>query len=93
VAWFGGAAHAAAVQLARRLREAGCSVELPATEMKFGKSLSLADRLKARHAVILGEDEIAAGVFTVKRLADGTQQKFTEGELFSYLRAAISEKV
>jgi histidyl-tRNA synthetase len=93
VAWFGGAAHAAAVQLARRLREAGCSVELPATEMKFGKSLSLADRLKARHAVILGEDEIAAGVFIVKRLADGTQQKFTEGELFSYLRAAISEKV
>jgi histidyl-tRNA synthetase len=93
VAWFGGAAHAAAVQLARRLREAGCSVELPATEMKFGKSLSLADRLKARHAVILGEDEIAAGVFTVKRLADGRQQKFTEGELFSYLRAEISEKV
>jgi histidyl-tRNA synthetase len=93
VAWFGGAAHAAAVQLARRLREAGCSVELPATEMKFGKSLSLADRLKARHAVILGEDEIAAGMFTVKRLADGRQQKFTEGELFSYLRAAISEKV
>jgi histidyl-tRNA synthetase len=93
VAWFGGVAHAAAVQLARRLREAGCSVELPATEMKFGKSLSLADRLKARHAVILGEDEIAAGMFTVKRLADGRQQKFTEGELFSYLRAAISEKV
>ena len=57
-------------------------------ELKFGKSLNLADRLKARHAVILGEDEVAAGVVTVKRLADGTQQKSSEPELFSYLRAA-----
>ena len=59
--------------------------------MKFGKSLGLADRLKARHAVILGEDELAAGVVTVKRLADGTQQKLAEPELFSYLRAASAE--
>ena len=86
--WFGAAAQPAAVGLARRLRDAGFVVELPAVEMKFGKSLGLADRLKARHAVILGEDELAAGVVTVKRLADGVQQKLAEPELFSYLRAA-----
>ena len=86
--WFGAAAQAAAIGLARRLRDAGFVVELPAVEMKFGKSLGLADRLKARHAVILGEDELAAGVVAVKRLADGTQQKLAEPELFSYLRAA-----
>ncbi len=56
-------------------------MELPAQEMKFGKSLSLADRLGARFAVILGEDEMAAGQFTVKRLADGDQKKLTEAEL------------
>ena len=88
LAWFGAAAQTAAVGLARRLRDAGFVVELPAVEMKFGKSLGLADRLKARHAVILGEDELAAGVVAVKRLADGTQQKLAEQELFSYLRAA-----
>ena len=88
LAWFGAAAQAAAVGLARRLRDAGFVVELPAVEMKFGKSLGLADRLKARHAVILGEDELAAGVVTVKRLSDGTQQKLAEQELFSYLRAS-----
>ena len=86
--WFGAAAQTAAIGLARRLRDAGFVVELPAVEMKFGKSLGLADRLKARHAVILGEDELAAGVVAVKRLADGTQQKLAEPELFSYLRAA-----
>jgi histidyl-tRNA synthetase len=86
LAWFGASAQTAAVKLARRLRDAGFVVELPAVEMKFGKSLNLADRLKARHALILGEDEVAAGVVTVKRLADGTQQKLAEPELFSYLR-------
>jgi histidyl-tRNA synthetase len=86
VAWFGAAAQPAAVKLARRLRDEGLVVELPAVEMKFGKALGLADRLKARHAVILGEDEVAAGVVTVKRLADGTQQKLAEPELLSYLR-------
>jgi len=88
LAWFGAKAQPAAVKLARTLRDAGFVVELPAVEMKFGKSLGLADRLKARHAVILGEDELAAGVVAVKRLADGTQQKLSEPDLFSYLRAS-----
>ena len=35
-------------------------MELPAVEMKFGKSLNLADRLGAKYAVILGDDELAA---------------------------------
>jgi histidyl-tRNA synthetase len=87
LAWFGAAAQSSAIGLARRLRDAGFVVELPAVEMKFGKSLGLADRLKARHAVIVGDDELAAGVVTVKRLSDGTQQKLGEQELFSYLRA------
>ncbi len=86
LAWFGAATQPAAISLAKRLRDAGFAVELPAVELRFGKSLGLADRLKARHAVILGENELAEGVVAVKRLADGTQQKFTEPELFSYLR-------
>jgi histidyl-tRNA synthetase len=88
LAWFGAPAQAAAIGLARRLRDAGFVVELPAVEMKFGKSLGLADRLKARHAVIVGEDELAAGVVTVKRLSDGTQQKLAENELVAYLHSA-----
>ena len=66
------------------------SVELPAQEMKFGKSLSLADRLGARYAVILGEDEMAAGQFTVKRLADGEQKKLAEADLLAYLTNSSS---
>jgi histidyl-tRNA synthetase len=84
-AWIGAAVYPAAAKLARRLRSEGLRVELPAEEMKFKKSLNLADRLGARHAIILGEDELAAGVFTVKRLADSMQQKLGESELLTYL--------
>jgi histidyl-tRNA synthetase len=85
IAWMGVQAYPAAVALARKLREHNLSVELPAQEMKFGKSLNLADRLGARFAVILGDDELAAGQFTVKRLADGDQRKLPEAELLEYL--------
>jgi histidyl-tRNA synthetase len=90
--WFGAAAQAKAIRLARRLREAGFVVEIPAVEMKFGKALNLADRLKARHAVIIGDDEIAAGTVTVKSLVDGTQQKLADPELISYLSVPRGEQ-
>ena len=85
LAWFGAATYPAAVALARKLRERGLSVELPAQDMKFGKSLSLADRLGARFAVIVGEDELTAEQFTVKRLADGEQKKLAEADLLEYM--------
>ncbi len=56
--------------------------------MKFGKALNLASRLGARHAVILGEDELTSGQFTVKRLADGEQQKLSGSDLLEYLISA-----
>ena len=33
----------------------------------------------------MGEDELAAGQFTVKRLADGDQRKLAEADLLEYL--------
>jgi histidyl-tRNA synthetase len=88
IAWMGTQAYPAAMLLARRLRENHLSVELPAQEMKFGKSLSLADRLGARFAVIVGEDEVAARQFTVKRLADGDQKKLAQADLLEYLKSS-----
>ena len=90
IAWFGAPVYPAAVGLARQMRERGIAVELPAGEMKFGKSLSLADRLGARYAVIVGEEELAAQQFTVKRLADADQKKLSIAELLAYLVSALA---
>jgi len=89
VAWMGEVAYPPSVRLARRLRDQGFSVEVPAEEMKFKKSLGLADRLGATYALIVGGDEVASGEFTLKRLADGEQKKLSEAELVKYLSAIL----
>jgi histidyl-tRNA synthetase len=85
VAWMGAKSYPTAVAIARKLRDAGFAVELPPEEMKFKKSLGLADKLGARYALIIGEDEVASGTYTLKRLADAEQKKLTESELLDQL--------
>ena len=87
VAWMGEKAYLPAIQITRKLREAGLAVELPAEELKFKKALGLADKLGARYALILGEDELAAGVFTLKNLKDAQQRKLSENDLLEYLES------
>lgn len=91
VAWMGPKAYAPAVAIAQKLRARGLAVELPPEEMKFKKSLGLADKLGARFALIIGEDEAASGTFTLKRLSDGQQDKLDESELLHRLEAELRE--
>jgi histidyl-tRNA synthetase len=85
VAWMGEKAQATAIAAAQKLRAAGFRVELPPVEQKFGKALGQADKLGARYALILGDDEIATGQWTVKTLADGSQAKMGEAEFLELL--------
>jgi histidyl-tRNA synthetase len=86
IAWMGEKAFATAVRAAKDLRAAGYRVELPPAEQKFGKALGQADKLGARYALVLGEDEVSSGHWTLKTLADGSQKKYTESELLEFLR-------
>jgi histidyl-tRNA synthetase len=84
---MGQAAYLTAVNIAQKLREAGLAVELPPEEMKFKRSLALADKLGARYALIIGEDEVNSGTFTLKRLADSDQKKLSKFDLLEYLES------
>jgi histidyl-tRNA synthetase len=86
IAWMGEKARATAIRAAKDLRKAGFSVELPPVEQKFGKALGQADKLGARFALILGDNEVSEGLWTLKTLADGSQTKFTEPDLLEHLR-------
>jgi len=86
IAWMGERAHATAIRAAKDLRKAGFSVELPPVELKFGKALGQADKLGAKYALILGDNEVSEGLWTLKTLADGSQQKLTEPQLLDFLR-------
>jgi histidyl-tRNA synthetase len=89
IAWMGERAHATAVRAAKDLRKAGFSVELPPVEQKFGKALGQADKLGAKYALILGDNEVSEGLWTLKTLADGSQEKYTEADLLEYLRKSL----
>lgn len=86
IAWMGEKVYATAIRAAKSLRTAGFSVELPPVGQKFGKALGQADKLGARYALILGDNEVGSGEWTLKTLTDGTQQKLTEPQLLDFLR-------
>jgi histidyl-tRNA synthetase len=85
IVWMGAATQPAAIKLAQKLRGAGIRVEVPPAETKFKKALGLADKLGARYAILIGENEVAAGKFTLKRLADAVQTSLTGAELVAEL--------
>jgi histidyl-tRNA synthetase len=87
IVWMGAATQATAIKVAQRLRGAGIKVELPPEEFKFKKALGLADKLGAKYAILIGENEMAAGKFTLKRLADAVQTSVSEDELLNALQA------
>ena len=86
IAWMGHNTYATAVRAAKDLRNAGFPVEVPPTELKFGKALGQADKLGAQFALILGENEVSEGMWTLKNLTDGDQIKLTESDLIDHLR-------
>jgi histidyl-tRNA synthetase len=86
IAWMGEKAYPTAVRLARVLRGERHSVELPPEEMKFRKALERADKIGARFALILGEDEIKSAQVTLKDLKKGEQETISEDALVDYFR-------
>jgi histidyl-tRNA synthetase len=85
IAPLGEGVNAAALALARELRRGGLSVELGDGSFRLKKSFEAADRV-ARKIVILGEDELASGILTVKDFATGTQTKVPRAELRDFLK-------
>ncbi len=80
----GAAAEAATLTLAQSLRGAGFTVEL-GYRGNLKRRLARADRLNARAAVILGEDELAGGTATLRDLDSGEQTAVPLSELAAHL--------
>ncbi len=85
IAPMGLAQNAEALVLAQELRRAGLAVEVGDGSFRLKKSFDAADKL-ARRMVILGEDEVASGILTVKDFSAGEQAKVARAELANALR-------
>jgi histidyl-tRNA synthetase len=80
IAPLGEASVRHAAGLAYALRRKGATVELGA-DAKLKKSLELANKLGARYTLIVGDNEIASGTYTLKDMAAGEQSTVSGDEL------------
>ena len=76
--------------LAVRLRQQGFRVEFDLAGRRLNKQLSAADKLGARLAVIIGEDEVKAGEARLKDMESGEQKTVKQSALAGEIRKALS---
>ena len=81
---------APAIALAQSLRSAGIKVQLYGEQKKFKQKMTYANKLGVPFAVLLGEDEIAEGVCSVKNMQTGEQVKLNPAEAAAHIKAALS---
>ncbi len=86
IAPMGIAQNPPALQLARELRRSGLSVEVGDGTFRLKKSFDVADKL-ARKMIIVGEDEVTSGQFTVKDFARSEQMRLSRSELAGVLKS------
>jgi len=81
---------APAVALAEQLRSKGIRVQLYGEQKKFKQKMSYCDKLGVPYAVLLGEDEIAAGKCSVKDMKTGAQITVTVAEAAEHILSGLA---
>ena len=78
-----------ALLLQRALRQAGVAVLMDSEGRSFKSQMKRADKLGARFVAILGEDEMAKGVWTLRDMAGSSQEQVDDGSLAEHLREKL----
>lgn len=81
---FDSAAERYALPILQRLRAQGIAVEIYPTAAKLKKQMSYAHTKNIPFVILVGEEEMQKGVYTLKDMKSGDQQQFTESELLKY---------
>ena len=84
---------AAAIALAEQLRSFGIRVQLYGEQKKFKQKMAYANKLGVPFAVLLGEDEIAAGKCSVKNMTTGQQVTVTAAEAADMIKTAVTADI
>ena len=80
---------APAIALAEEIRSKGLRVQLYCEQKKFKQKMAYANKLAVPFAVLLGEDEIAEGMCSVKNMLTGEQVKLTPADAAAYIKANV----
>ncbi|MFA5972848.1 MAG: histidine--tRNA ligase [Lentimicrobiaceae bacterium] len=83
---FGGNEEMASLKLLQKLHESGISAEIYPEPLKMKKQFSYADNKKIPYTIIIGADEAASGIYQLKNMLTGEQEKISGDEIIEKLR-------
>ena len=83
---------APAIAVAEAIRAEGLRVQLYCEQKKFKQKMAYANKLEVPFAILLGEDEIAEGMCSVKNMISGEQVKLTPAEAAAHIKAELAKK-
>ena len=72
--------------LAKQLREQGVAVDMDMMNRGLSKNLNNCNAQQIPFALIVGEDELASGKFTLKNLVEGNEEQLTIEEIASKVK-------
>ena len=84
--------RAPAIAAATAMRAAGLRCQLYAEQRKFKVKMSYADKIGTPFTVLLGEDELAEGVLTVKNMETGEQRKLMDEEAAAWIWETVRRR-
>ncbi len=82
--------QSSALQLVQQLRQASISADMSFFSSSFKSQMSRANKLGARFALILGEEELKNGTVAVKDMLKSVQEPVNKDKIVDYLRKALS---
>jgi len=82
---FGEDEAAFCLPLLKQLRTVGISSELYPTKAKMKKQMTYANNKGVRYVVLVGEDEMASGLLTIKNMGSGEQSNWSIADLIKEL--------
>jgi len=71
------------------MRKSGVSCDINYEEASLKSQMRSADRIKAKFVILLGDDEIAKGIVTLKDMILGTQEEIKQDSLVGVIKARL----
>lgn len=82
---FDAATEKYALPLLQKLRKEGIAAEIYPNSSKLKKQMIYANAKNIPFVILIGEEEMQRGLFTIKNMKSGDQQQVAESELFKFL--------
>lgn len=79
-------AHKKGFKLLNELRNANIKADMDYMGRKMKAQMKSADRLDAKSVIVIGEEEVEAGIVQLKNMADGSQEKVEDLNIVTVLQ-------